>query len=57
MKTGVVNFVQVELALIRKLASFTVHAELPQTWSSTEPVPLTHTLAVTFVPVVTGTRW
>lgn len=56
-KTGVVNFVQVEVALMRKPASFTVQAEFPHTWSSTEPEPFTQTLAVTFVRAVTGTRW
>ena len=57
LKTGVVNFVQVEVALTRMLDSFTVHAEFPHTWSSTEPEPFTQTLAVTFVRAVTETRW
>jgi hypothetical protein len=52
-----VNFVQFELALMRIEASFTVQAELPQTCSSTAPDPLTHTLAVTLLRAVTGTRW
>ena len=57
LNTGVVNFVQVEVALIRTEASRLVQVAFAQTCSSRDPLPFTQTLAVWFAFGVTVTVW
>ncbi len=57
LNTGVVNLVQVEVALIRTEASRLVQVAFAQTCSSRDPLPFTQTLAVWFAFGVTVTVW